>query len=67
MIKCQGCKEVLKDNDYVILDMLNGLTHFACYNRHYYQSVEGIKNVGTYLTMKETYWFFDELARRTDF
>jgi hypothetical protein len=55
-IHCAGCRDVLKDEDVVIMDQMNGLTHKFCYDL----VAEWIKDVDTYQNLKEKYWFFRE-------
>lgn len=55
-IRCGECKELLKKEDNVVLNEMNCLTHETCYR--FVPSF--IKDTGTYASMIEKYWFFQE-------
>jgi hypothetical protein len=55
-IHCGVCKVELNDEDPIIMDKINGLTHSDCYqlNKNF------IKDEGNFKVIKEKYWFFQD-------
>ena len=55
-ICCDSCHEILKDDDIVVIDILNGLCHYMCLGH----DPALIKEIDTYQKIKERYDFFRE-------
>ena len=55
-IHCGGCHAQLEDDDIIIMDQVNGLTHRCCYFYH----DDFIKTIDMFKNIKEKYWFFVE-------
>lgn len=53
-IRCSVCKELLKPDDPVFLDVVNGLSHITCFNL----PPSTIRDVGVYRDILNKYEFF---------
>lgn len=56
-VHCGNCRIPLQDDDVVVLNWLNTLTHMNCYQ----QPTEKITDIGTYKQIINKYWFFEEV------
>jgi len=60
-IRCGCCHEVLKDDELLVMDFINTLTHLDCSNL--YDVCLGlnanlIKDIATYEAIKQKYWYY---------
>ena len=56
-IRCACCHKALEEDDVVILDFMNGLSHFRCFKL---TAADAIKTIGFLATLREHYSFLEE-------
>ncbi len=55
-IHCGNCREELDNEDIIIMNWINTLTHFTCYE----QDTDLIKDIGSYGVIKNKYPFYTD-------